>query len=118
FSGSTGCTTKREAERYEEDLKRQLKAVTADRKKPMTFMTASTLYWQERGQFLANSLDTERYLAWLQENIGRNTQISTITDATVAKLVAKRRSDGVSNATVNRSVCSPLRAIMNRARKT
>jgi integrase len=44
--------------------------------------------------------------------------ISTINDATVAKAVAKRRGEDVSAATVNRSVCEPLRALLRRARRT
>ncbi|MCT7375899.1 tyrosine-type recombinase/integrase [Chelativorans salis] len=64
-------------------------------------------------------MDAERYLEWLQENIGKHTLLSKIDDAEVARLVAKRRGERkYSSATINRSVCEPLRAILNRARKT
>jgi integrase len=81
----------------------------------MTFGVASSLYWDEVGMFHENSKDTEGYLAWLQGEIGKGTLISTIDPAKVARLVAKRRGDGVSNRTVNASVTVPLRAILRRA---
>lgn len=119
FSGSTGCKTKREAEKFEDELKRKLKTQVADRSAPMTFMTASTLYWEERAQHFAKSVDIERYLAWLQKNIGATRLISSIDDAEVARLVAKRRGEGnFSNASINRGVTEPLRAILRRARRT
>lgn len=84
----------------------------------MTFAVASSLYWDERGSFVANKVDMERNLAWLQKQIGKSTLVSSISDATVASAVAKRRGEAVSPATVNRSVTEPLRAILRRAAKT
>jgi len=43
--------------------------------------------------------------------------LHTIDDAVVAEPVTLRRAEGVSNATVNRSVMEPLRAILIRARE-
>lgn len=117
FSGSTGCETKRDAQRYEEAEKRRTRSSTADLSRPITFMTATTLYWEEVGKFLANSIDCERALAWLQGQCGKATLVSTISDADIARAVAKRRGEGVANATVNRSVGEPLRAILRRARR-
>lgn len=134
FSGSTGCPTKREAERFEEELKRKLKAHTASRDAPMTFMTATTLWWEQKGKFRADAIDQERYLAWLQDVIGRKTLIADISDSDIARAVAKRRGEMVefrnkkgkltkpphlpSNATVNRAVCEPMRGMLRRAKKT
>ncbi len=126
FSGTTNCTTKREAERYEQEMRAQAKAATVDRSRPMTFAVASSLYWDEKGQFLANSLDLERYLAWLQKHVGKATLVSAISDSDIASLVARRRGElavrgkgeRVSNATVNRSVTQPMRAILRRCAKT
>lgn len=132
FSGSTGCTTKREAQKHEAELKRQIRARAADIGAPMTFLTASTLWWEEKGRFRADAIDQERYLAWLQEVIGRKTLIRDISDADIARAVAKRRGEPVefrdrrgrltrpphlpSNATVNQAVTKPMRAILRRAR--
>lgn len=118
FSGSTGCTNKREAERFEEEFRKKLKASTADLAKPMTFGVATTLYWDQVAKFLANADDIERYLGWLQKQVGIRTLIADINDATIAAAVAKRRGEGVSHATVNRSVTQPLRAILRRCRRT
>lgn len=118
FSGSTGCRTKREAERFEEAERVRVKANGIDRSKPMTFAVASTLYWNEVGQFHRNAVDTKRSIGWLQTYVGMNKPVSDISPADVARLVARRRGDGVSNATVNRGVCEPLRAILKRASKT
>lgn len=84
----------------------------------MTFIMAASRYWGEVGQFHRNHVDTLRNLDWLQQNIGQTTPLSAITDSDIARLVAKRRGEGVSNATVNRSVCEPMRAILKRARRT
>lgn len=118
FSGSTGSTSRREAERIEEEIKRKAKASVIDPVAPMAFSTALTFYWNEIGQHRARNTETERYLAWLQKHIGMATPISAINDATVARLVAIRRKEGVSNTTVNRTVLEPLRAIMRRAKRT
>lgn len=115
FSGSTGETDKRKAKDFEKRERERLKASAIDTSKPLSFGAASTLYWNEVGQFHRNSVDTERALAWLQDHIGKRVPLRVITDAKVADLVAKRRKEDVTNATVNRSVIEPLRAIMIRA---
>ena len=118
FSGSTTCTTKREAEQVEKAERDRLKASQVDTAKPLAFKDASALYWEQVGQHHQNDGDTLRALEWLVEKIGGNKMLSAIDDAEIARLVAKRRGDMVSNATVNRSVTEPLRAIMLRARET
>lgn len=118
FSGSTGCTSKREAERFEEAERQRVKALQFDATKPLTFKAAAAQYWNEVGQHHANSGETLRFLDWLERQIGGSTLLNTISDATIARAVAKRRGEGVSPATVNRSVCEPMRAILRRARRT
>jgi integrase len=81
----------------------------------MTFAVASTRWWNEKGQHRKDSTDIERFLAWLQTNIGNKTLIRAIDNNMIARLVATRRAEGVSPATVNRSVTEPLRAILRRA---
>lgn len=88
----------------------------------MTFSAAWSLYWDQVGKHHRNAIDTARSLEWLEQQIGKNTMIATITDDHVARLVAKRRGEQgrgklVSNATVNRSVIEPLRSILKRARE-
>lgn len=118
FSGSTGCTEKRKAEKFEEDERKRVKSLQFDASKPLTFKAAAAQYWNEVGSHHRNHDDTLRALEWLQDQIGPLTQISTISDATIARAVAKRRGEGVSPATVNRSVTQPMRALLRRARRT
>jgi len=64
---------------------------------------------------LAEQPRGERYLEWLQREIGNRTRIGEITDNIVASLVARRRAEGASAGTVNRTMLEPLRAILRRA---
>ena len=84
----------------------------------MTFAVAASQYFDEVGQFHRNSIETERYLEWLSAKIGKSTKISAISDGIIASVIAKRRGEGVGPATVNRSVCEPLRAILKRCAET
>ncbi|WP_315920361.1 site-specific integrase [Mesorhizobium sp. SP-1A] len=118
FSGSTGCTSKREAEKFEEAERNRVKALQFDARKPLTFKAAAAEYWNQVGKHHRRSEETLRDLGWLQEKIGPSTMIADISDATVARLIAKRRGEDVSNATVNRTVTQPLRALLRRARRT
>lgn len=137
FSGSTGCTSKREAERFEEAERERVKALRIDASKPLTFKAAAAQYWNEVARHRADSEDLLRCLDWLITNIGETTPIAEISNALIARLVAKRRGEYVpshrkpgrkyktpeqrrlvSNATVNRTVTQPLREILRRARRT
>jgi len=118
FSGTTPCTTKREAERFEEEVRNAAKAKVVDGRKPMTFAVAASRYFDEVGQFHRNLIETERHLEWLSAKIGKATKISAITDSVIASVVARRRGEGVGPATVNRTVCEPLRAILKRCGET
>jgi len=81
----------------------------------MNFAAASSRWFTEKGQHRRDWRDVERFLAWLQQEIGMSTLISSIDDNMIAGLVARRRAGGVSPATVNRSCVEPLRAILRRA---
>jgi integrase len=129
FHGSTGCTRKREAEAVEQQERKRARAAVdaAERtgREPMTWNTASGLYWTEVGQFHAGegANNTWRALEWLLDEIGAATRVADIDDGMVARIVARRRGQKarnsdelVSNATVNRSVTEPLRKVLNRAR--
>lgn len=116
YSGNSEEPSKRKAEQFVADLKKSLKAAKAQSTKPMTFSAAWSLYWEQVGQFHRNKGDTARSLEWLEKQIGKATMISAISEADVARLVAKRRGEDVSPATVNRTVSEPLRAILKRAR--
>lgn len=94
---------------------RSCKTSRRPRSETLTFVKASARYWNEVGRHHRNSVDTKRSLAWLLDEIGMTTPVSSIGNALVASLVAKRRADGVSPATVNRQVIEPLRGMLRRA---
>ena len=118
--GSTGCTSKREAQEFERQ-KRQEAAKEAERREalgraPLTWGVAATRYWHEAGQHHSRTTGTLRALEWLTRGIGETTPLSAINGDLVARLVAKRRGDGVGPAAVNRSVTEPLRRVLSRAK--
>lgn len=117
FCGSTGHTKRRDAEAWVKEFRerkaREVAELGGDT--PMSFAAASTRWWHERGQHRKDAADIERVLAWLQGNIGMRTALRAIDNNTVSRLVATRRAEKVSAATVNRSVTEPLRAILRHA---
>ena len=142
FSGSTGATSRREAERAQararEAAREKLDREKAGTAAPMTVEVATSRYWLEVGQHHrgGGADNTLWSLDWLKENIGPQRLILDIDDAVVAELVAKRRGEPIRSgqnrkkrtpaaaprlvaaATVNRSVTEPLRKVLNRARRT
>lgn len=123
YSGNTGCTNKREAERFEEEQRKKAKALDLNGRKPMTMEVAVLRYWEEVGTHHVNSDTTLRTLAWLEGQIGKKKLISEIRSNDIARLIAKRRlpdekGKAPSAATVNRSVTQPMRAILTRAAET
>ncbi|MFD2058867.1 tyrosine-type recombinase/integrase [Mesorhizobium calcicola] len=123
FSGPTGTSNKRQAERILEEKRReardQLKlAASFTAEGPMSLEIATSRYWHEVGQHLANADNYWRFLGWLLGHFGKSVTLDRITDSMVAAMVSKRRADDISNATVNRTATVPLRGIMTRAKKT
>jgi integrase len=143
FYGSTGAKSKREAERVEDDLKRQAReqarkaaeAAEAHENGPLTLDVAAGRYWQEIGQHHAGSADTWRDLERLVAYFGPGKLLADITDDHVAKLVMWRRAQRVvqhrkkpakedaspapliSPATVNRSTTGVLKKLFTRAKR-
>ncbi|MEO0498435.1 MAG: site-specific integrase [Pseudomonadota bacterium] len=115
FSGQTGKGNRREAEANEADIRRKVETAIQPISAPLTVTTAASRYWNEHGQHLKMADDLFRYFGWLERHLGKGKRLAGITDSEVANLVAVRRGDGVSNATVNRSVIEPLRMICKRA---
>lgn len=116
FCGTTQQTSKKAAAVIERAERDRIARSTIDRGRAMNFAAASSLWWHQVASHTANVKNAEFALAWLQQNIGMTTPIAAIDDGLVADLVALRRGDGVANATVNRTVLEPLRAILRRAK--
>lgn len=118
--GSTGCTSRREAERFEEERKQASKdAAKVSAGAPLTLSQATAKFWIEVGQHYQGGYHSTFFAAleWLAVNIGKNVLLHEIGRRQVSEAVARRRADGVSNATINRTVTEPLRRVMNRAKR-
>jgi integrase len=100
FHGSTGCTSKRDAEAFEARLKREV-ALGHEAKRPITLDAACQAYWKDKGQHESSSTTTDYQLANLCEGIGANRLLSSIGTEDFRRYIAKRRAT-VSNASVNR----------------
>lgn len=103
FHGSTGCKTKRDAERYEDNLKRQI-ALGDHARPPITLDRAAEEFWQAGGQHDKNAATTMAQTARLTSIIGKNMTLGTITMREFRAFIATRRGHGVSNATINREL--------------
>lgn len=129
FHGSTGCTSRREAECVERAEKE--KARTLLKRGPasaadMTISAAALRYWNEVGQHHACASETFVNLERLEDYFGRDKRLSEISDDAVTKLVAWRRGHHrwgrkkaplISSATVNRSTTEVLQKLFTRAKR-
>ena len=118
FRGSTRRTALREAEKHVQRLRAETAAAIGQSAglQPMSFFTASSRWFVEKGSRRARPEEIERDLAWLQTAIGNATPIRAIDGDMLARIVSLRQADGVAAASVNRTVIEHLRAILLRAR--
>jgi integrase len=122
FFGSTGLRSKRAAEEFER-AKRKEAAAIADaavkqRAAPMTINAATDKFWEEVGDGYAGTYRQTVFasLGWLVKQLGKNTVLRDIGPSQVNDAIAARRGEGVSNATVNRTVTELLRRILKRSK--
>lgn len=100
YHASTGCPSKRDAERVEAEARRR--AAIGDEAKPtITVDLATGLWWEARGQYLRSEATVIYQLANLAEGLGRNVILSDVTLPDLDRYIARRRAT-VSNASVNR----------------
>jgi integrase len=135
FYGSTRCTNEREAREDERARKAEAarlvsQALDAGRK-PMTLAVACDRWWEEVGRH-GSDPDLKRALDWLKRQIGANVALHDVNDDMVSRAVEARRRcvmraghddrgkqlyRPIGPRTVNKTVPSLLRRVMNRARK-
>lgn len=103
FHGSTGCTTKRDAERFEAELKR--KVALGDVSKPAIMLdTAALDFWDNQGKHDKAAKTTEYQVANLCSILGEKHLLSSIGMKEFRAFVARRRGQGVSSASINREL--------------
>ena len=86
----------------------------------MSLDAALQRFWDEVGNYYKGTYRTtvETALAWLldKSGIGGSTLLCDIGPSKITEAIARRRGEGVSNATVNRTVTELLRRILLRGR--
>ncbi len=110
---STGTTKKEQAQEYHDRLKAEVwKTQKLGRKPRRTWEQAAVRWLKEKAH--KASLDADRmHLRWLDGHL-RGMELSAINRAVLDRLVEAKRAEGVSNATVNRSM-EVVRAILRKA---
>lgn len=110
YHGSTGCPSKRDAERFEAEKRR--KAALGEKVKPTIGLDeACGAWWLAKGQHMRSAATAEYQLANLANGLGRNLPIADLTLPMIDRYIAVRRAT-VSNASVNRETAL-LRRVVN-----
>lgn len=128
YSGNTGETTKRKAEEVERKERDRAKSEVKPAGQPMTVGEGIGRYFTEVGEHHVNSDTTLAVFLWLERELGKRTLLAKLSDADIARIITKKRSQAIdpkanvkrypTPATINRHVVQPLRALLARARKT
>lgn len=101
FRGSTGRTSKREAEEVERDqyeLVRRAVNVGTD----WTLLAVLNRYWDEKVKFARSSKTIHTHFAELQSGLGKGLRTSKLTAGALMDYRARRRGNGVKAHSVNR----------------
>lgn len=100
YHGSTGCTSKRDAERFEANERR--KVALGEKVKPsITMDDVCGAWWLAKGQHLRSEATVNYQLANLANGIGKNVAIGDVTLSMIDAYIARRRAS-VKNSSVNR----------------
>lgn len=110
YHGSTGCTSKRDAQRVEAD-KRRKAALGVKAKPSVTIDEACGAWWLAKGQYLRSKKTLEYQLLNLANGMGNTVPLGDVTLAAIDAYIARRRAT-VSNASVNRET-GLFRAVVN-----
>lgn len=100
YHGSTGCAAKRDAERYQAEVRR--KAALGEEVKPsISVLAACDAWFDAKGQHLRSRTTVRYQLVNLAEGLGPTRLLHDIALTDLDGYIAKRRAT-VSNASVNR----------------
>lgn len=112
-SGSTGCTSKRQAEAYERRVRHEI-ANPSNAKLPITVDEAAGLY-AEHAETRGAWSTVEYILKAAVKGLGATAPLSTVSQRDLGLYIAKRRN-GRKNSSVNREI-DVLRAMWWRAKR-
>ena len=133
FFGSTRCTSRKEAERFEALERERAKALIKATRRAATSLALDDVaarLWTDSAQYDAEPDATSTNIARIVDYFGKTTPLTDIDHAKAVKLVAWRRGHRVSrrgkdkdalplisNATVNRSTIAVLRRLFSFAKR-
>lgn len=117
---STGTTSRREAERFERELREEIRrqaVATAGRPRPsLTVDQACGRYWLEHGSRLRGARDVERWLRYIVVHLPADLPLRDLSASHVTEFVASMRRAGIGEISINRTV-QALQGVHNRAGK-
>lgn len=114
---STGTDSKREALRFERELRTELERERGRKpRKEMSLDQACGRYWIDKGQHLKWAPEVRRHLLVIASHLPRDSALDALSNEHVARFVERRRADGSGPAGVNRSL-AVLRSVIRRAER-
>lgn len=110
---STGTEERKHAQEYHDRLKAKYWQVQKLGEKPERSWQDAVVRWLDETSHKATQHDDIQHLRWLDTHLG-SLNLSQVSRERIDAVTAKRKADGVSNATVNRML-AVIRAILRRA---
>ncbi len=112
---SARTTDRRLAQQYHDQFKAELWKQGKLGKKPRRRWEEATLRWLRETRHKASQKDDIRFLRWLNTYLAGK-YLDEITRDLMDNVLAARQAEGVSNATINRTI-QPVRAILRKAHR-
>ncbi len=112
---STGTTDKRQAQEFHDRLKAEYWKTQKLGTKPRRTWEQAVLRWLKETSHKASHKDDKMYLRWLDRHL-RDRYLHEITRDVIDGVIERRLKEGVSNATINRTV-QVVRAILRKAER-
>jgi integrase len=110
---STGTDDRKQAQEYHDRLKAKYWEVQKLGEKPERSWQDAVMRWLDETSHKASQHDDIHHLRWLDPYLGA-LSLNNITRDRIDQMITQRKSEGVSNATVNRML-AVIRAILRRA---
>ena len=112
---TTGTADKRQAQEYEAKLRAELWHQSRMGERPRYRWEQAVTRWLTERAHLSSIEDDKMHLRWLQNHLGGKF-LDDIDVDVVSNVAARRKAEGVSNATVNRALAA-VRAILRCAER-
>jgi integrase len=109
YHGPTGCTSRRDAERFEANHKRKV-ALGDEAKETLTIEEACSLWFENVGQHTAAHATCLYQLGYLTAELGASTPLHDLTVRSLDTYIAGRRAK-VKNSSVNREIALMRRVV-------